>query len=282
MAGAVLALGAVGLMGCPLRSEQVADTRTESASFASGKLLSLRGGNGKVRIRGGSGTEMSMTAEIKVEARDYASRSRLERIAEDLLAQVEIKVEPQSTGVSIETIAPATLSPIGAGITVDYDIELPHEAKIRVESGNGDVDIEGTQGSAEIELGNGDLKLSSIEGSIDARIGNGTTECVETTGILDLEVGNGEASITHSALLTPDEIWSIDVGKGRATARLNKDSAFSVQARASVGRIDEGCFGFFVAEQFPWVGQEANEQVGSGGGRLDIRVGSGNIEFNCL
>lgn len=282
VAGAMLTLGTMGLAGCPWNTERATDSVDKTLPFSPGDLLSLHAENGEVRIRGGKSNQMRMIADIKVEIYQHASPARLREIAQDVLDQVEIKVVPQSVGVSIETVSPDTSFPPEAIVTVDYDIEVPEMSGIRVESGNGNVGIDGIEGSVDVDLGNGDVSLTGDQGNLDVRLGNGSVQCIETAGTLDAEVGNGEVSMSHSTPLLPEDQWTIEVGNGGVKASLNKASAFAIDARTSVGNIDKGCFLFDVDNKWPGFGEEAQDQEGEGGGTLDIRVGNGDIEFNCL
>lgn len=282
VAVALLTIGALGLAGCPWNTERASDTVDKTLPFSPGDLLSLHAENGQVSIRGGNSSQMRMSADIKVEIFQHAPPARLREMAQDLLDQVEIRVVAQSVGVSIETVSPETSFPPEAVVTVDYDIEIPEKAGIRVESGNGDVGIDGTEGSVDVDLGNGDISLTGIQGNLDVRLGNGSVHAIETAGTLDAEVGNGEFSVSHSAPLLPEDQWTIEVGNGGVKASLNKASAFAIDARTSVGNIDKGCFLFDVDNKWPGLGEEAQDQEGEGGGTIDIRVGNGDIEFNCL
>ncbi len=281
--GGAVVLGALTLAGCPVSTERNSFTVEKTLPFAADDLLSVNAKNGKISVHATKNiSEVRVTASVKVEMRQYGSPTAVQHALQDLLDEIEIKVVPVSVGVSIETISPEVSFPPDAIVTVDYDIEVPEQAGLRVDSGNGDVSIDGTIGSVDTDLGNGDISLTGIQGNLDVRLGNGSLQCLEIAGVIDAEVGNGRVTVSHKLPLLAEERWSVEVGNGSVTARLTEGSAFKVSASASVGDIQKGCFGFDVDRQWPGIGEQANAQEGEGGGTIDISMGSGDIEFECL
>ncbi|HSS45223.1 MAG TPA: hypothetical protein VLO07_07765 [Thermoanaerobaculia bacterium] len=113
---------------------------------------------------------------LKVRAVKTASGSS----AEDTLAQTEIRIRKLGEEIRIETINPSRhrlFSFLDFGshhVRVDYEIQVPAGADIRLETCNGAVHTNGIGGSLSCDAVNGSIEIGEADGPVRASTVNGS------------------------------------------------------------------------------------------------------------
>lgn len=192
---AVLTLAATGVAAATAR-----ETIDETFAFEPGARLDLDNVNGSVRLEAWDRDEIHVVAEKKMRA---GSTSR----AEELLSELEVRLEPSAGGLTIETRPPRTSDGIlswlfggGSSGEVEFTIHLPREADLDVTTVNGGVEIRGVAGRLRLRSTNGRIDVEDGGGSVDAATTNGgiSAELAELNGIddLSLRTTNGGIRLT--------------------------------------------------------------------------------------
>src|SRR2546429_7309575 len=61
-------------------------------------------------------------------------------------------------------------------ISIDYDITVPADTRLRTHSGSGDQTVEGLRSNLELESGSGDMRLKNFAGALKRHTGAGNVE----------------------------------------------------------------------------------------------------------
>jgi hypothetical protein len=106
--------------------------------------------------------------------------------------------------------------PVGA-VTVDLTVGLPTGQPLATaETGNGDVEVSGVAGDADLRSGNGRVSAQEVDGYPSLETANGDIEATGTAGLAGARSGNGDVEVELFALR--DDVsfrtgnGSVDVG----------------------------------------------------------------------
>jgi hypothetical protein len=237
---------------------------SEEAELNGGALVRLIQQVGEVTITGSDENRIVMQATKKVKVwspfaiADPASRFDdidVSFSATADMAQIETDIRKFAWFAGLFTTA---------NLSVEYNITVPRNTELDVECNVGAVTIEDVNGETAVTNNVGEVTLTDV------------------TGVLEITNDVGDVAVEHSAFLKAAESMDIDVNVGDVGISLPEDSAFSVDANTSVGKIEEGGFGFAVTEDIP--GARADETVGEGENPapVAVTVDTGNIAFAQL
>ena len=148
-------------------------------------------------------------------------------------------------------------------------------SEVEAGTGNGRVDISGSTGRVTASTGNGRLTISDAHGEVEASTGSGDIHVVTSVGPVSANTGNGDIDVSIARLDgRPD--MSFTTGNGQVSLEL--PDGFEAEVRASTGNGD-------VTSDFPIRTSGRLEHsrlrgtIGSGGGRLVINSGNGDVEI---
>ena len=220
------------------------ETETFSEEFRAGDLLDLRNVNGRVSV-----TAWDREAVEVVARKTGPSDSALRDIA--------VEVRRTSDGLRVRTRYPKRGSMWGRKHgSVHYDVRLPEQADLRIETVNGPVEVSGISGEVEAQTVNGSLRLTGQRGSVNAKTVNGRIECE-----LD-RFGEGEEH-------------SFRTVNGRVELTLGPEANGQVDARAVNGRV---VMELADSENLDTPTRRRKKvQVGEGGGECRVRTVNGAI-----
>lgn len=203
-----------------------ASAQTESdATMTFDRTLSVGGetqlmvstGSGNIHITRGSGSQIRIHGEIKVNHEGSEEQAR----------QIAANPPIEQNGNVIR---------IGQqheehwrGISINYEIEAPAETVLGANSGSGNIDDEGVGKNAKLQTGSGDITASSLdgpftvqtgsgnitaeqtgEGDVKAETGSGNIEIKDVRGSFYAQTGSGDIKATG----TPSAPWTLQTGSG--------------------------------------------------------------------
>jgi predicted membrane protein len=238
----VVAVGAAvaGLYAFPISQEtgvgRVAERTEQSFTVGDAPTLEVDNFAGDVTVRSGGGGEIRVIVTKRA-----ASDSQLDRISVD--------VSEQADGVRVQTSHPGTS--IG-GVSVQLEILVPGDARLELDTGAGNVAVDG------------------VQGEVSARSGAGNVRVRGAAGLVDLEVGAGEIDYEGD----PQGDCTFTNNVGNVTLRLPEDVNAEVRLTTGVGNVDLG--GFDVEGE---VGRtEVDGVIGTGEeANIEARTGAGNV-----
>lgn len=239
---------------------------------ASGGFVEVRGINGAIRARTGSGDR------VRVEARKTSKRGEENR--------VEIVVQEFANGIVVCAVYPGQRGECAPGedmdgnidnndVTVTFDVTIPENVRFVGHTVNGDVKTETLGRDVEVRTVNGSIRTASRGGDVEAQTVNGSVEA-EATGLVHAQTVNGSI---NARLGRTD--WSGDMTfhtvNGSITLDLPASVSTTVEARTQTGSIHSD-FPITV-RRTGHVGSEAEGAIGAGERHLKLQVLNGSIHL---
>ena len=180
-ASSLVATGGTRVNLASFGASPITDTVVRDATLASGQRLSIDNPNGKIVVRtGGDGTvHVVATRHLAVGGQPP-----------------EIRLQPSDGGgLALSSRSPGFHLPFFFGgdgsSSVDYAVEVPVGAPLRLRTGNGDLDLTGLGGPIDAETGSGSIVLSTLGGDVRAHTGSGSIRGTQLTHARDLATGSG-------------------------------------------------------------------------------------------
>jgi hypothetical protein len=272
----IIALAALSFAAIPARAAEATFERDLSMS---GRVdLTIENGSGAVHLTSGPAGRVHVFARVKSNWGGDDSQ------VEEIVAHPPI----EQTGNIVR---------IGQhhenlhNISVEYEIEAPADAFLRVATGSGGIEDSGVGADAKLTTGSGGIRATGLQGGfsvgtgsggiyaeqvgsgdVEAHTGSGTIEIKNLHGGLHAQTGSGGVKITG----TPDAAWRIQTGSGgvelwTGNAGLNLDATSGsggihsdreLLAQGSLGR------------------HHVAGKIGGGGPVLYVRTGSGGIRIH--
>jgi hypothetical protein len=212
------------------------DTVKETRALDHGGSFELDNVNGRVLVSTWS------EPEVRIEADKAASSRRM-------LHRLSVQVEGQGSLVRVHTQYPRHPWFLGGGGRVDYKVTVPADARVRVKTVNGRVEVDGvasevhastTNGSVEVKDAGGAVVASCVNGSVTAgyrsRPVDADTRLSTTNGSVTLWLPEGtggrlEAETVNGSVESDLPLQSTDrssrhhlvgrLGDGRGSIELN-------------------------------------------------------------
>jgi hypothetical protein len=202
------------------RSARACEVR-EATIEADWDRITVDGGlNGGIGVEGWSKNEIRVRAKVKAWDRD-------EEAARETLRQIEIKTDRQR----IVAKGPK-LKGSRRGWAVGFEVMVPRESNLDLETHNGGISIEDVSGEIEAEAVNGGLTLTQLAGDVNVHTTNGSV-AVELQG--KKWQGHGlDATTTNGAIkVWIPEDYNADLETGTVNGSVDFDFPVTVQGRIS-------------------------------------------------
>lgn len=139
-----------------------------------GALISLDNTNGAVEIRASADNRAHLHAIRKVEG--WGSSAKLQKAITDL----RLEISQDGGGLKVVTKYPKSadgffswLAGENVSYSVYYQLAVPRESNLQIETVNGHIEIRDVSGSLHLETTNGRIEVAHCRGAIDAETTNG-------------------------------------------------------------------------------------------------------------
>jgi len=262
MRNAALAIGLLGLLvatlflgGC--EEDDVAgifvganvsatEVETHVLDYEMPFILDVDTSNGSVSVRGVEGIQtVSVTATL-------TSRGSTLEEAQDRVDRIVYRVERSGGRISLQYRSSEQESDVRRHSGVAFDVVIPTEARVEVDTSNGAVDIERIDGTILVDTSNGAVDVYDATGALVADTSNGRIEVVDFIGDLELDTSNGEIRMEDVAGSIDAETSNggvtyaghpglgahrIRTSNGSVTVRVPNDAAIAFEASTSSGKI---------------------------------------------
>jgi hypothetical protein len=187
-------------------------TQTLTLALASGSVLKVKNVNGFIRMEAWDREEVQFTGDFKPSSKDE---------------QVKVVVEAGSHGMEIRGEYPKN-----TGWHLNYrgpecnmTLKVPRRVLPKLEAVNGEVDLRGTRGEADISTVNGLVSASDLEEALKVETVNGSINLSQVKGRLSLATVNG--AINGSQL----------DGRGQGIKAETVNGAIHIQTAGLKGRL---------------------------------------------
>ena len=265
---------------------------TWRGALPSGAQLTVRNHNGPIDVRPASGSQLELRAE---------KRSRYGN-----LTDVAFDIRTEGSGdVSICSTLRGD-DPCGdrrrswdsdddgrRGVSVAMTLLVPRGARVRVATGNGAVSVErvgggevvastgngrvnvlGTEGTVRASTGNGDVQVRDATGAVRVSTGNGRVSVTTAQGPVDVRTGNGDIDVRMTALRAADDM-TFSTGSGDVRVTLPASYNGELDASTGNGTIASD---FELRIEGRMSPRRVRATIGSGGARLRLSSGNGGLE----
>lgn len=240
----------------------------ENWTFDSEGITSLEAEtvNGSITITG--------TDEDRITIHSWKEiRARNDRDAEKFADRIELFVSRNDHELRIEKSIPH--KPKKIGISISYEIQVPHSMDLNLSTSNGSIHAESVNGSLRLRTSNGKIMLSECGGSVDAVTHNdrieATLTCLKHSGRFVTYNGSVNVSIAEG-----EGDVKIETHNGSIDLALPGDFTGELDAKASNGSVHS---------DLPVLVRTAGRNqltgdFGSGGhNKIDLRTYNGSIHL---
>jgi len=282
------------------------DTFERSFTVSEPLVLDVDTGSGSIKIRSGSGDEVTIDGTIQVQRRfPWGKPRNADELIQEIKDNPPIEMDDgrlrvghisdrklrNKVSISYEIVVPAgteILAETGSGSISVRDIAAPVDAH----TGSGSVKLENITGSAKARTGSGSIRAEGVGGAFDGKSGSGSIYLEQTApGDVVVSTGSGSSNLSGvagsvsasagSGRITVDGRqegdWKLDTGSGSVRVSLPADAAFDLDAESHSGGID-------IDHPLTVEGRISKKHVigtvRGGGPRLEIETGSGRIRVN--
>ncbi len=246
----------------------------KTLTLGANQTVSLTHKYGDVRIRGESGREVKISANIRVQAH---SQAEADRYAD----QVRVDVSQDSQGVRIQTVYPSEDSKFfvvrvgGPSFSVDYDITVPADAKLWMKNSFGNVQVQGVQGWADLENSHGQLKFQN-GGATKLTNSFGEVQAIGADGNVSVINNNGAVTVSSvkGTLDVKDRFASITVSNVSGATSVSGGNGPVEVTDAGASKVNNS-FGAVTARNI-----HGDLVVNNNNGAIDAETVSGGAQLN--
>lgn len=255
---------AVAMLLClsALPAAAAAEGSFERTLSVSGPVhLDLTTGSGDVRVRSGNSKQVQVSGHIR--ASEWFSGN-----VGDKIKRLESNPPIQQSGNDVR-IGHIDDPELRHNISISYEVTVPAETEVRIETGSGSQTVEGVRGPLEANAGSGGLKISEIGDRVHAETGSGDIAIDRVKGNVHAKTGSGS--------IRAEEVaggFEADSGSGHIT--LHQTAPGSVRVDTGSGGMDlRGVRGSLDAK----AGSGTIEAEGSPTGAWNVHTGSGTVQL---
>jgi len=223
--------------------------------------LELTTGSGDVEVRTGNSSQVQVTGHIR--ASEWFGAN-----VEEKIKRLEANPPIQQSGNDIR-IGHIDDPELRHNISISYEVVVPVETDLRMQSGSGDQRVEGIRGPLEVSSGSGALKISSIGERVHAETGSGDIDINGVKGNVHAKTGSGSIDASDIA-----GAFEANSGSGRIT--LQQTAPGSVRVDTGSGGMElRGVEGSLEAK----AGSGTIQAEGSPTGAWTVHTGSGEVNL---
>lgn len=223
--------------------------------------LDLTTGSGNVEVRTGNSSQVQVTGHIR--ASEWFGGNVAEKIK-----RLETNPPIQQSGNDIR-IGHIDDPELRHNISISYEVVVPPETDLRVQSGSGDQRVEGIRGPLEVSSGSGGLKISAIGDRVHAETGSGDIDINRVKGNVHAKTGSGSIDASDIA-----GAFEANTGSGHIT--LQQTAPGSVRVDTGSGGMElHGVDGSLEAK----AGSGTIQAEGSPTGAWTVHTGSGEVNL---
>ncbi len=223
--------------------------------------MDLTTGSGDVRVRASNSNQVQISGHIR--ASEWFAGN-----VEEKIKRLEANPPIQQSGNDIR-IGHIDDPELRHNISISYEVTVPAETELRVETGSGNQTVEGIRGPLEVNAGSGGLKIAEIGDRVHAETGSGDIEIDRVKGNVHAKTGSGS--------IRAEEVaggFEADSGSGHIT--LHQTAPGSVRVDTGSGGMDlRGVRGSLDAK----AGSGTIEAEGSPTGAWNVHTGSGTVQL---
>ena len=172
-----------GCTGCYFGQEKYERTEHLESPLAAAGQFAAQTHNGAITV---AGVDEPI---CRVSARIIGYAPKIED-AKRLAEQVRVSLVARDGGLATRVEKPHI--PMRCGLCVEFDVSLPRQTSLDLETHNGAIRIADIAGDAKAVTHNGDMRVDRLTGNANLETYNGAVRAETVTGRLELKTHNGE------------------------------------------------------------------------------------------
>ncbi len=221
------------------------------AALEPNSILIAKTDVGSITITGADVTDCNGTAEICVKA-------PTEQEAQEITGKVKVNLIPQGKTMTFKVEKPHLKH--NRSISISYNITVPRQTNLQLES-----DV-------------GEICISHISGKIEAETDVGKITCEEISGDIDLATDVGEVKVVYCETAPALRNANIETDVGSIDFTAPADLSATVDAKTDVGSIKT---------ELPitvtgTIGKSLQGTIGDGKSKINLRTDVGSIKIRQL
>ena len=262
-------------------------TLTRQLAFEPGMTLRIENGNGKIVVTGWDKDELLVTAEKQMELRvgglgwlmgklkiPYKTTDAIDEYFET----VGLDLQATEKGISVVTVVPKWKPNVN--VRVHYDIKVPRQANLDIETTNGTIFVSEIDGHVVTESSNGKVTCENVDGEVDATTHNGSVICRNVSGSVSANTSNGSVLVEYASPLSKGDSIVCGTSNGSIRLKLPAKSSFDLVAKTHNGRIRSS---FEIDETGEKNGKRRLAgRAGQGGASIELETTNGSITVEEL
>jgi DUF4097 and DUF4098 domain-containing protein YvlB len=126
--------------------------------------------------------------------------------------------------------------------------------------------------------GNGEIRVESAEGDVDVNSGNGNIFVTTTRGPVSANTGNGSIDVTMRSL-SGDENMDFNTGNGTITVAFPSNLSARIQANGAFRDFESD---FPIQMGSGWTSNRIRGTIGSGARNIQFNTGNGKIRIRKI
>lgn len=180
------------------------------------------------------------TGDVKVSTGARSGTLELTRRLPRGLASSGYAADQRWDGTTLVLTPEANCASSRAGCSIDYGLEVPEGTRVTVETGSGDIELEGRLGVIAAKAGSGDVELDDLRStSVSASTGSGDIDVSlkSAPDTLTLKAGSGDVDAKLPGEATYDVVNNTGSGDEEVTVDRSADSVHKVRVDTGSGDI---------------------------------------------
>jgi hypothetical protein len=150
-------------------------------------------------VSGETAIRVGEAGQVRVIARKRVKGGSADR-AKRLLENVEVRIEQQGNDIFVEPhLYEQERNWLdlfrGKLFRVDFEITVPRETAVNVQTVSGDLDLKGTRGPARVESVSGDVNIADVQGPMRLKSVSGDVQCTDYVGVVEGSSVSGDVDI---------------------------------------------------------------------------------------
>jgi DUF4097 and DUF4098 domain-containing protein YvlB len=224
--------------------------------------LDLTTGSGDVEVHTGNSNQVRVTGHIR--ASEWFGGNNVE----EKIKRLEANPPIQQSGNDIR-IGHIDDPELRHNISISYEVVVPSETDLRMQTGSGEQKVEGIRGPLDVSSGSGSLKISAIGDRVHAETGSGDIDIKRVKGNVHAKTGSGSIDASDIA-------GAFEANSGSGHITLQQTAPGSVRVDTGSGGMElHGVEGSLEAK----AGSGTIQAEGSPTGAWSLHTGSGEVNL---
>jgi hypothetical protein len=182
--------------------------------------------SGDIMVTGVDGTDLTIRATKRLGDRGTAGSD------DEALSLVDVKITQRGSLVAVETTYERS-GRNGPSVSVDYEVTVPRETAVSVESVSGGVTIEGIDGETRLEVVSGAVELTSVSRLVEAEAVSGAVRLTDVASDEELSVQTVAGSLSIDGGRAP----RLEVSSVQGAISLSRVAARRVEVDTVAGAV---------------------------------------------